>query len=226
MPRTITPLVADVVRPRGSIHHEIWSGVAAPAFEPGVHGIRGEKFLDRLLRFRREMFFRDERDGLVALAAPRASARRRTKTGKQGAGTQEEFPAHLLEPHAERCILRKVARASAAQPAPDRLPRDRKSTRLNSSHGYISYAVFCLKKKKGELMKITHVTTRALRTPSDNPLVVGLPAPTASRSFVILDLRPDQRPAGQGVTFCRGWLAAHTTLVLCVQPCHACRRPH
>src|SRR2546422_2405181 len=28
------------------------------------------------------------------------------------------------------------------------LKRDRKSTRLNSSHGYISYAVFCLKKKK------------------------------------------------------------------------------
>src|SRR5205809_2573398 len=32
--------------------------------------------------------------------------------------------------------------------APPRLPGDRKSTRLNSSHGYISYAVFCLKKKK------------------------------------------------------------------------------
>src|SRR5687768_18060763 len=28
------------------------------------------------------------------------------------------------------------------------LIKDRKSTRLNSSHGYISYAVFCLKKKK------------------------------------------------------------------------------
>src|SRR2546429_4891632 len=28
--------------------------------------------------------------------------------------------------------------------------RDRKSTRLNSSHGYISYAVFCLKKKKNQ----------------------------------------------------------------------------
>src|SRR2546422_1539835 len=28
------------------------------------------------------------------------------------------------------------------------LRSDRKSTRLNSSHGYISYAVFCLKKKK------------------------------------------------------------------------------
>src|SRR2546422_8060952 len=30
------------------------------------------------------------------------------------------------------------------------LDSDRKSTRLNSSHGYISYAVFCLKKKKKE----------------------------------------------------------------------------
>src|SRR2546422_3241224 len=29
---------------------------------------------------------------------------------------------------------------------------DRKSTRLNSSHGYISYAVFCLKKKKQQQM--------------------------------------------------------------------------
>src|SRR2546422_6261966 len=28
---------------------------------------------------------------------------------------------------------------------------DRKSTRLNSSHGYISYAVFCLKKKKNKI---------------------------------------------------------------------------
>src|SRR5687768_17625407 len=30
---------------------------------------------------------------------------------------------------------------------------DRKSTRLNSSHGYISYAVFCLKKKKKRCRK-------------------------------------------------------------------------
>src|SRR2546422_3337917 len=34
-----------------------------------------------------------------------------------------------------------------------RLSADRKSTRLNSSHGYISYAVFCLKKKKKEKTK-------------------------------------------------------------------------
>src|SRR2546422_5053175 len=31
---------------------------------------------------------------------------------------------------------------------------DRKSTRLNSSHGYISYAVFCLKKKKYSTQEI------------------------------------------------------------------------
>src|SRR2546429_3067973 len=35
-------------------------------------------------------------------------------------------------------------------------PRDRKSTRLNSSHGYISYAVFCLKKKKNKPPHISH----------------------------------------------------------------------
>src|SRR2546422_1849864 len=35
---------------------------------------------------------------------------------------------------------------------------DRKSTRLNSSHGYISYAVFCLKKKKN-----TQQSTRILQ---------------------------------------------------------------
>src|SRR2546422_7192274 len=34
-----------------------------------------------------------------------------------------------------------------------KLALDRKSTRLNSSHGYISYAVFCLKKKKQEVLQ-------------------------------------------------------------------------
>src|SRR5256884_569312 len=37
--------------------------------------------------------------------------------------------------------------------------RDRKSTRLNSSHGYISYAVFCLKKKKNTKQKPTSRAT-------------------------------------------------------------------
>src|SRR5256884_6948219 len=53
---------------------------------------------------------------------------------------------------------------------PFRKIRDRKSTRLNSSHGYISYAVFCLKKNKpspGEPDHPDHipVTGRPTRQP-------------------------------------------------------------
>src|SRR2546429_6049337 len=44
--------------------------------------------------------------------------------------------------HAESISFAWTPRRSATS------TRDRKSTRLNSSHGYISYAVFCLKKKK------------------------------------------------------------------------------
>ncbi len=50
-------------------------------------------------------------------------------------------------------------------------------------------------------MKITHVTTRVLRTPADNPLVVGLPAPTETREFVTLELGTDQGLVGLGLTF-------------------------
>src|SRR2546429_3772184 len=47
--------------------------------------------------------------------------------------------------------LARLATTAEEQPlaqAAVQLTEDRKSTRLNSSHGYISYAVFCLKKKK------------------------------------------------------------------------------
>src|SRR5256886_6375451 len=48
--------------------------------------------------------------------------------------------------------------------ADDSLEGDRKSTRLNSSHSQISYAVFCLKKKK----TTTNIVCRA-RRPEDTP---------------------------------------------------------
>jgi L-talarate/galactarate dehydratase len=57
-------------------------------------------------------------------------------------------------------------------------------------------------------MKITHVTTRILRTPADNPLVVGLPAPTDTREFVTLELGTDQGLTGVGLTFFGGALTA------------------
>src|SRR5258708_22334195 len=58
---------------------------------------------------------------------------------------QERF-AHLLVPILEE-IARRFVRFSVLQ----HLLVDRKSTRLNSSHQIISYAVFCLKKKNIDL---------------------------------------------------------------------------
>jgi L-alanine-DL-glutamate epimerase-like enolase superfamily enzyme len=55
-------------------------------------------------------------------------------------------------------------------------------------------------------MKITHVTTRVLSTPADNPLVVGLNAPTDTREFVTLELGTDQGLVGLGLTFFGGAL--------------------
>src|SRR3989449_6540121 len=56
----------------------------------------------------------------------------------------------------ERAREVRVARAGPRDLAPPLRAggvRDRKSTRLNSSHGYISYAVFCLKKKKRKIRR-------------------------------------------------------------------------
>src|SRR2546427_9295602 len=47
-------------------------------------------------------------------------------------------------------------------------PEDRKSTRLNSSHSQISYAVFCLKKKKRRLKPFLQAQ-RQLRTAAPDP---------------------------------------------------------
>src|SRR2546427_4531051 len=47
------------------------------------------------------------------------------------------------------------ARLVMAAPGDHRDPADRKSTRLNSSHSQISYAVFCLKKKKNAKYQTT-----------------------------------------------------------------------
>src|SRR2546422_6087270 len=55
-----------------------------------------------------------------------------------------------LRRHRGRAALRVGRRRGDLHPQSPARDPDRKSTRLNSSHGYISYAVFCLKKKKSE----------------------------------------------------------------------------
>src|SRR3712207_7230334 len=51
---------------------------------------------------------------------------------------------------------RRTAAAVASDPDIAGTPSDRKSTRLNSSHANISYAVFCLKKKKTYTKPLLH----------------------------------------------------------------------
>src|SRR2546430_17528483 len=65
----------------------------------------------------------------------------------------DALPIYLVADFAEVFFLaaRKVVEHDDAMPALDKFidgELDRKSTRLNSSHSQISYAVFCLKKKK------------------------------------------------------------------------------
>src|SRR5438477_442512 len=55
--------------------------------------------------------------------------------------------------------------------------RDRKSTRLNSSHMSISYAVFCLKKKKHD---IAHGRNTRQNSEEGHVVTGGLPRPTSS----------------------------------------------
>src|SRR3989449_4802555 len=62
-------------------------------------------------------------------------------------GLEEGVEGGEVEPAADRAI-RGVKAGTPVHTVG--VEGDRKSTRLNSSHGYISYAVFCLKKKKKE----------------------------------------------------------------------------
>src|SRR2546426_6634899 len=59
----------------------------------------------------------------------------------------EVVPAGILG-HLARGRLGLLVVVLAVNNRGETIPRDRKSTRLNSSHLVISYAVFCLKKKK------------------------------------------------------------------------------
>src|SRR5438132_9813851 len=68
-------------------------------------------------------------------------------------------------------VVRDQAAAAAGAGADSlvrRAPSDRKSTRLNSSHTVISYAVFCLKKKKKKRNKLIHSNGKKI-TPKRTP---------------------------------------------------------
>src|SRR5687768_18188256 len=74
--------------------------------------------------------------------------------GRPGARVVTRVGLRLRDAPRHRAGAHRVP-AGVELRAPD--SRDRKSTRLNSSHGYISYAVFCLKKKKQKKKKNKHI---------------------------------------------------------------------
>src|SRR5687768_18198927 len=61
-----------------------------------------------------------------------------------------EHPAPVIFP-----LRARQHRSGRIEIDPEAEAEDRKSTRLNSSHGYISYAVFCLKKKNKHNLTIS-----------------------------------------------------------------------
>src|SRR5438034_6387368 len=79
------------------------------------------------------------------------------------------FRSHEARPAAGQADDRSRRRRSARErPAPDgRAAEDRKSTRLNSSHTVISYAVFCLKKKKKGRNQLARHTMSSRRRAAD-----------------------------------------------------------
>src|SRR2546422_8498729 len=76
---------------------------------------------------------------------PRSTLFPYTTLFRSGPLRLEQAPFGLLHPRLR--LPRRDLQLLHGDPSLGELV-DRKSTRLNSSHGYISYAVFCLKKKK------------------------------------------------------------------------------
>src|SRR5690625_6093537 len=64
----------------------------------------------------------------------------------------EEITRHLGAPTTDTRVRYRSGSRDGPATSLTPLPRDRKSTRLNSSHVAISYAVFCLKKKKYKIL--------------------------------------------------------------------------
>src|SRR2546422_7597640 len=88
---------------------------------------------------------------LAFASATRSSVARMISSTPRG-GLRKVTPP-MLGVAGEPSVIRRSIRPARSfsrtmREAARRSDRDRKSTRLNSSHGYISYAVFCLKKKK------------------------------------------------------------------------------
>src|SRR2546427_3648005 len=83
----------------------------------------------------------------------------RSLSASDGSRGKEIFPWKRFHDNSERKQSRRQRARVAGGSRVGKECRDRKSTRLNSSHSQISYAVFCLKKKKNKKNVKTYVNT-------------------------------------------------------------------
>src|SRR2546427_118947 len=94
-------------------------------------------------------------------------------------------------------------------PFPPKKKKDRKSTRLNSSHSQISYAVFCLKKKIYSYDQIGSADVCSRVTVNSRRPAAACTETTCPGSAGQLDARGSSR---------QGWSGTHTETVLALQP--------
>src|SRR5947209_13904673 len=99
------------------------------------------------------------------VSAERASAAALPAAASAGGAAFEGTVAGTDAIGRPRCASAALSAAAAASAV------DRKSTRLNSSHANISYAVFCLKKKK-QYQTSTSYTNHIDATPTDQRLTL------------------------------------------------------
>src|SRR2546422_5580904 len=131
-----------------------WSP-ASPAADPPPQEAAQSSERDRMVRDRLP-----REPSRLAHVVPRCEATRRRRHPVDEREQREPLRPVAVEGEIEEPCLAdphpQLLSQLSTQARPGMLPRleestghvDRKSTRLNSSHGYISYAVFCLKKKK------------------------------------------------------------------------------
>src|SRR2546426_8136634 len=113
---------------------------ALPISSVGVDGHYGRAGRLALRPLRALRLLRGERHEVERVRRAHLGARRRRGDQVHPAALRRELPVREQHLRRERAALGAVGL--------DLRDRDRKSTRLNSSHLVISYAVFCLKKKK------------------------------------------------------------------------------
>src|SRR5205807_1740383 len=110
-----------------------------------------------------------------------------TALPQEAGGPPPHWLIYVGTPSVDASCLQAQSLGAKVLKAPADIPKDRKSTRLNSSHLVISYAVFCLKKKK------TNKPYSDLRDadgclPSLGPVIASAPEPQDLAQAVVFNL--------------------------------------